>query len=82
VATDSQRKILSSRIIKALRDERIRQGMSMTALAEKSGLSLTMISFVERELRNPTLDSLLRIAGALDVRLGGVIVKAEKGALR
>lgn len=52
--------------------------MSMNMLAEKSGLSLAMISFVERELRKPTLDTLLRIAEALDLRLGTLILHAEK----
>jgi transcriptional regulator with XRE-family HTH domain len=56
--------------------------MSMTTLAEKSGLSLTMISFVERELRHPTLDTLLRIAEALNVQFAGITVKAEKSLHR
>ncbi len=55
--------------------------MSMNMLATKSGLSLAMISFVERNLRKPTLDTLLRIAEALNVRLGPLVVQAEKVAL-
>ena len=54
--------------------------MSMTQLAQKSGLSLSMISFVERELRKPTLETLLRIAAALDVDLGALIQRASKAA--
>ena len=48
----------------------------MNALAQRSGLSLTMISFVERHLRNPTLDTLLRISRALEVDLGVIIKQA------
>ncbi len=55
-------------------------GMSMNMLAQKAGLSLTMISFVEREMRKPTLDTLLRIAEALDIDLGAMIQRATKVA--
>ena len=54
--------------------------MSMTQLAQKSGLSLSMISFVERDLRKPTLETLLRIAAALAVELGALIQRASKAA--
>ena len=37
-----------------------------------------MISLVEHDLRNPTLDTLLRIADALDFDLSEVIKRAEK----
>ena len=54
--------------------------MSMTVLAQKSGLSLSMISFVERGLRNPTLDKLLDIADALEVDLWQLLRKATLAA--
>jgi transcriptional regulator with XRE-family HTH domain len=41
----------------------------MRALAERTGLHVSHISLVERELRKPTLDALLRISEALDVDL-------------
>jgi transcriptional regulator with XRE-family HTH domain len=44
----------------------------MLRLAEKSGLSVAMISYVERGARKPTLDTLLRIAN-LDVDLWRLI---------
>lgn len=49
----------------------------MTALAAKAGLSQQMVSYVERGIRNPTLDTLLRMTEALDVPLGKIITKAE-----
>jgi len=64
----------------ALRDERKRQGLSMERLAERAGLSTSMISLFERDLRNPTLDTLLRIAEVLKVDLGGVIQVAAFAA--
>lgn len=59
-----------------LRDERQRQGLSMTVLAQRAGLSQSMISFVEREIRNPSLDTLLRMTEVLDVNLGEIIKRA------
>ena len=49
----------------------------MTRLAEKSGLSQPMVSYVERGMRNPTLDTLLRIAIALDVDLWRLLKQAS-----
>jgi transcriptional regulator with XRE-family HTH domain len=65
-----------------LRDERIRQHVSMDSLAAKSGLSQPMISYVERGMRNPMLDTLLRIAGALEVDLASLIKRAVKSKRR
>ena len=56
--------------------------MSMTALAAKAGLSLTMISFVEREIRKPTMDTLLRIADALEVDLWKLLRDATKSTAK
>ena len=67
---------ISSHVARILREEREEQALSMTALAERAGLSRTMIRFVEREVRNPSLETLLRIAFALKIDLGSVIEKA------
>jgi transcriptional regulator with XRE-family HTH domain len=61
--------IISLKVAKLLQEERKQKGISMTRLAEKAGLSQQMVSYVERGLRNPTLDTLLRIAMALDIDL-------------
>lgn len=45
----------------------------MSQVSQRSGLSLTTISFVERELRSPTLHTLLRISGVLQTDLGALI---------
>lgn len=54
----------------------------MTRLAEMSGLSQGMISLVEHEQRNPTLETLLRITTALGIELSRVIAEAETAAKR
>jgi transcriptional regulator with XRE-family HTH domain len=52
----------------------------MTRLAEMSGLSQGMISLVEHEQRNPSLDTLMRICVALGVELSTVLGQAERAA--
>jgi transcriptional regulator with XRE-family HTH domain len=60
-----------------LRNERIRRRLSINALAKKSGVSQPMVSYIEREMRSPTLKTLLRITEALDVDLWKILKKAS-----
>ena len=76
----SKRERIHAELVSLLLKCREETGMSMTRLAEKSGLSLSMISFVERSLRKPTLDTLLRIAEALDVDLWKLLRAATVAA--
>ena len=78
----SKREAITSNVIKALRLARQRKGLSMTVVAERAGLHVSMISLVERELRKPTLDTLLRIAEALEVNLANILKKAIEDAHR
>ena len=71
------RESVVSNVISLLREERERQGLSMNVVAQRCGLSHSIVSLVERDLRNPTLDTLLRMAEALDIDLGDVIKKAR-----
>ncbi len=52
----------------------------MTVLAQRAGLSQSMISFIEREIRNPSLETLLRIAEVFELNLGEIIKRAYKAA--
>ena len=67
----------SLEVVRLLRKERIRREISLNRLAEKAGLSRSMVSYVERGMRNPTLDTLFRIASALDVDLWRTIKRAS-----
>ncbi len=71
---------ISSYVARILREERENQALSMTVLAERAGLSRTMIRFVEHEIRNPSLETLLRITLALQIDLGTVIQKAIRAS--
>lgn len=76
--TDHTREAIAAHVVRILREEREKRQMSMISLAQRSGLSQAMISYVEGDQRNPTLETLLRIADALDVNLGEVIKRAYR----
>ena len=66
------------RLMELLREERLRRKLSLNEVATRSGLSHTMVSRVEKRERVPTIDTLLRITGALEVDLGKLLGKAAK----
>jgi transcriptional regulator with XRE-family HTH domain len=61
----------------ALRQRRVVIGVSQERLGELSGLDRTYISGIERAVRNPTIDSLSRIAEALECELSELLAAAE-----
>lgn len=72
------RELVVSTVVRLLRETREKRGFSMNVVAQRSGLSHSIVSLVERNLRNPTLDTLLRIAEAIEVDLGKMITQARK----
>ena len=52
----------------------------MNSVAKRAGLSQQMVSYVERQMRNPTLETLLRMAAAMEVDLAEVLSRATKNA--
>ena len=62
-----------------IRDRRFELGFSQEELADRADLHRTYISDLERGARNPTFDSLDRIAGALEITVGGMFQEAERG---
>jgi transcriptional regulator with XRE-family HTH domain len=52
----------------------------MNQVAERADLSQQMVSYVERGMRNPTLETLLRITAAIDVNPARVIERAQREA--
>jgi len=67
-------------VAQILRQERLDRDLSLTRTAEAAGLSRQMISYVESGQRIPTLDTLLRLCGALEIDLGEIITRATKKA--
>ena len=76
------REAIALNVIRMLRQERERRGLSMNEVAQRAGLSHSIVSLVERDLRNPSLDTLLRIAEVLNRDLGKIISRARRSAIR
>lgn len=71
-----------ARIARRLRLERDARGWSLADLAERSGVSKATISKIEREEMSPTAVILVRLAGAFDLTLAGLLLRAEGGGER
>ena len=69
-------KPIVTHVAQALVHERLRKNISMNRLAEMTGLALTTISYFERGMRSPTLETVVRISLALDADLGAMLTKA------
>jgi transcriptional regulator with XRE-family HTH domain len=66
-----------ARIARRLRLERDARGWSQADLAERSHVSKATISKIEREEMSPTAVILVRLAGAFDLTLAGLLLRAE-----
>ena len=65
-----------------LRLEREARGWSLADLAQRSGVAKASISKVERGEMSPTAALLVRLAGAFDLTLAGLLLRAETGGER
>lgn len=81
VSKDNHRDEICAEVVRLLIEERKRQGLSGNVVAEKSGLSQSLISSLETNPWNPTLDTLLRIGDVLKVDVGEIISQARKNIL-
>lgn len=71
---------ICSEVATLLRARRVEKGLTTTEVARRAGLSQQMVSYVEKRVRNPTLDTLLRISDALDTDLPNLLRAAKKNA--
>jgi transcriptional regulator with XRE-family HTH domain len=68
---------LRAEIVRLLGEERKRRKLSNYAVSRRSGVSQSMLSLVERGLRNPTMELVLRVADAVGADLPAIIKKAR-----
>jgi len=66
------------RILRLLKAERERRGLSKYAIAQDSGLSQPSIGYIEKGMRIPSLETTLRLAKAMNVDLAKIIKRAQK----
>lgn len=75
---DKSAELLIEKLVNEFTRLRKEQGLSHDALAEKVGVSRPAISFIESHKRVPTILTCAKIAKALGVRLGDLLLKFEK----
>jgi len=63
----------------AIRAHRLRLGLSQETLAERAELHRTYVTDVERGVRNLSLESISKLARALDLSIGALFAPAETG---
>lgn len=69
---------LTSRLATRLRKLRAGRGLTLDALAERSGVSRSMISLIERGASSPTANVLDKLAAGLGVTLASLFSEAER----
>jgi transcriptional regulator with XRE-family HTH domain len=73
---------LGSSLAATLQAARQAHGLSVSALAERAGVSRAMIGKIERGDAQPTAVLLARLAGALGMTLSELVARAEDGGGR
>jgi transcriptional regulator with XRE-family HTH domain len=73
---------LGQKLGKRVRSMRQRKAWSLEELAERAGMHVTYLSSIERGHRNPTLNVIASLAGALGVSLSGLFSGVETGGER
>ncbi|MBU6499750.1 MAG: helix-turn-helix domain-containing protein [Rhodospirillales bacterium] len=71
-----------TRLARRLRLERDARAWSLAELAARSGVAKATISKIERGETSPTAIILVRLAGAFDLTLAGLLLRAEGGGER
>ena len=77
---DTLRENICSEIARLLKEERLRQNISLNQLSAQAGLNRQTVSFIEQEQRVPTIDTLLRLTEVLEIPLENLIRKARTAA--
>ena len=71
---------IGSHLACILREEREKRSLSLKVLSRKAGIARQTISYVEKEVQSPSLDTLLRITAAIGVDLAKIIARAQRRA--
>ncbi len=63
---------------RAVREIRVDHGLSQEQLGARSGVNRTFVGGLERGERNPTYETLIKVAGGLDVDLAELVGLADR----
>lgn len=79
---DASASLLAARIGVAVRSHRIARSLSVAELGRAAGLSKTILGTIEAGAGNPSVETLFRIARALDLPLGALLAEPESPRVR
>lgn len=68
---------LALRVGREVRAQREARGLSLSAAAARAGVSKSILARIESGAGNPSLETLGRIAGALDVTVGALLAEDD-----
>jgi transcriptional regulator with XRE-family HTH domain len=68
---------VATRVAREIRAHREARGLSLSATAARAGLSKTILATIESGAGNPSLETLCRIAAALDVTVGTLLAEDD-----
>jgi len=77
VEASSELSFVTTRVAREIRAHREARGLSLSATAARAGLSKTILATIESGAGNPSLETLWRIASALDVTVGTLLAEDE-----
>jgi len=77
VSSGIRQRAICTQVIKLLHEERKQRGISKYALSAQCGLAQQTISYIERGLRQPSFETVLRIADGIGVNLEDVLSRAR-----
>jgi len=80
VSSGIKQRAICVQTIRLLREERERRGLSKYALSAQCGIAQQTISYMERGMRQPSFETILRIADGIGVNLEDVLKKARSSA--
>lgn len=80
VPSGIKQRAICAQTIRLLREERERRGLSKYAVSAQCGITQQTISYMERGLRHPSFETIVRIADGIGVNLEDILKKARSAA--
>jgi transcriptional regulator with XRE-family HTH domain len=69
--------VIRSTIASNLKRYRAQQGVAQEKLALMAGVDRTMVSKIERELTNPSIETLLKLANVLGITVSALLAEDQ-----
>jgi XRE family transcriptional regulator, regulator of sulfur utilization len=82
MSADLELSEVATRVAREIRAHREARGLSLSATAARAGLSKTILATIESGAGNPSLETLWRIARALDITVGTLLAEDEPVRIR